>query len=220
MPFSIALNALETAFFMALAAFDTADLILFHAVVTAFLIPFTIFVIVVLMPFQTVVTTDLIAFSTVVIAVLIPFHAVLRKVDIAVTIDTNLFGGNTSLTVAVKEMRPAGLNEEVLARQIDTYEKFKSGIFADFDEIIPTREEVGIVYRNLLSTPASLDRITCTGVSTIGFGKALVSAEALCELKLCSFFDVDGTPVLKVTDKGAKVNLADAPILKSLRGEF
>lgn len=142
------------------------------------------------------------------------------KVDIAVTIDTNLFGGNTSLTVAVKEMRPAGLNEEVLARQIDTYEKFKSGIFADFDEIIPTREEVGIVYRNLLSKPASLDRITCTGVSTIGFGKALVSAEALCELKLCSFFDVDGTPVLKVTDKGAKVNLADAPILKSLRGEF
>ena len=40
-PFSIALNALETAFLIAFAAFDTADLILFHAVVTAFLIAFT-----------------------------------------------------------------------------------------------------------------------------------------------------------------------------------
>ena len=142
------------------------------------------------------------------------------RVDVAVTIDTNIFGGNVSLTVSVKEIRPAGLDEEVLAREIDIYEKFKSGIFADYDEIIPTREEVGVVYRALLAKPANLDRIICGGVSTIGFGKALVSAEALCELKLCSFFDVEGTPVLKVTDKGAKVNLSDAPILKRLRGEF
>ena len=141
-------------------------------------------------------------------------------VDLAVNIDTNLFGGNLSLTVSIKEMRISRADEEKIISDIELYEAFKSGEFADFDDIIPTREEVGIVYKALLSSPASIDKIITSNLLGIGYAKALIAAEALCELKLCTFFDVEGTPTLKVTASGVKVNLSDAQILKRLRGEI
>lgn len=142
------------------------------------------------------------------------------KVDIAVNIDTNVYGGNTSLTVSIREMRKSGIDEERLISEIELYESFKSGLEGDYLEIIPAREEVGRIYKRLLQQPASLDRLVCTHITDTGYAKTLISAEALCELKLCSFFDVEGTPVMKVTNSGIKTNLSDAAILKKLRGEF
>ena len=77
-----------------------------------------------------------------------------------------------------------------------------------------------VVYKFLLKTPASTDRIVAANINSVGYAKALIAAEALCELKLCSVFDNDGIPVIKVTNTGAKVNLGDAAILKKLRGEI
>lgn len=141
------------------------------------------------------------------------------KVDIAVMLDTNTFGGELSLTVSIREMRPCGLDVDALISEIDLYEAFKSGCERNFEALIPTREEVGKVYKGLLAKPASLDKLVCSNLGSIGFAKTLVAAEALCELKICSFFDVEGTPVMKVTS-GAKTNLSDAAILKKLRGEL
>ena len=142
------------------------------------------------------------------------------KIDLAVTVDTNVFGGSLSLTVSVKDIRTSGINEEKLTEDIDLYEQFKSGCFADFEAIIPAREEVGRIYKSLLGAPASLDKLVCANLSGIGYAKTLIAAEALCELKICSFFDVEGTAVMKVTDSVTKTNLADAAILKKLRGEM
>lgn len=142
------------------------------------------------------------------------------KVDIAVNIDTNVYGGNTSLTVSVKEIRRSGIDEDKLISEIDLYEAFKSGIESDYSKIIPDRDEVGQVYRGLLKQPASLDRLVSLHIKDTGYAKTLIAAEALCELRLCSFFDVEGTPVMKVTNSGIKTNLSDAAILKKLRGEF
>ena len=141
------------------------------------------------------------------------------KVDIAVNIDTNIYNGNTSLTVSIKDIRKSGLDEEKVASQIEMYESFKSGINRDYYQIIPTRQEVGEVYKFLLSRPVCLDKLICSHLGGIGYAKTLVCAQALCELKLCSVFDVDGTSIIKVTS-GEKVNLNDAEILKKLKGEF
>ncbi len=143
-----------------------------------------------------------------------------ETVDIAVTVDTNLYGGNLNLTVSVKDIRPSGLNDDELSDNIAIYEDFKSGHNNNYSEIIPTREEIGVVYKFLLKNPASTDRIVTANLSSVGYAKSLIAAQALCELKLCSVFDNDGIPVIKVTNSGAKVNLSDAAILKKLRGEL
>lgn len=142
------------------------------------------------------------------------------RVDLAVTVDTNIYNNTTSLTIAVKDLRKSGLSEEKLTPDIDLYESFKSGLPGDYTDIIPEREEVGRVYKGLLSRPASLDRLICTHIESLGYAKTLIAAEALCELKICSFFDLEGVPVLKVTGSGVKGSLADAAILRKLRGEY
>jgi ethanolamine utilization protein EutS len=141
------------------------------------------------------------------------------RVDLAVNIDTNFYAGNTSLTISVREMRKSGIDEDKLISQIELYESFKSGIDADYSEILPKREEVGAVYKTLIKSPASLDRLLNMHINGIGYAKTLVSAQALCELKICSFFDVEGVQVMKVVNAGEKNALENASILRKLKGE-
>ena len=142
------------------------------------------------------------------------------KVDIAVNIDINVYGGNQNLTVQVKEIRPCGLNEEKLINEIALYEDFKSGVEKEFSKILPTRQEVAVVYKQLLQKGLSLDRLIILNLETLGYAKTLIAAEALCELKICSLFDMEGVRVIKVVNTETKVNLDDAKILKQLRGEY
>ncbi len=139
-------------------------------------------------------------------------------VDIAVTLDINFFGGEQNLSVVIKDIRKSDLNEETLFEQIDLYESFKSGVYRDYSEIIPTRQEVGVVYKQVLSNPIGLERIINANLDNIGYAKALISAEALCQLGIFKFFDYEGEKLLRVEDKTKKVNLSDSDILKRLGG--
>ena len=144
--------------------------------------------------------------------------AVGDTVDIVVTLDINVFGGEQSLSVFIKDIRKSKLDEEILFEQIDLYENFKSGVDSDYTKITPTRQEVGVVYKQILSSPAGLDRVINANIETIGYAKALISAEALCQLGIFKFFDFDGEKLLRVEDKNKKVNLSDCDILKRLGG--
>ena len=145
-------------------------------------------------------------------------YAVGDTVDIAVTLDINTFGGEQSLSVVIKDIRKSNLNEDALFEQIDLYENFKSEIDADYSKIIPTRQEVGVVYKQVLSNPVGLERIINANLDSIGYAKALISAEALCQLGIFKFFDFDGEKLLRVEDKNKKVNLSDSAILRDLGG--
>ena len=139
-------------------------------------------------------------------------------VDIAVTLDSNYFGGEQNLSIVIKDIRKSNLSEDLLFQQIDLYEGFKSGIQGDYTKITPTRQEVGVVYKQILNSPAGLDRIINSNLDGIGYAKALISAEALCQLKVFGFFDFEGEKLLRVEDKNKKVNLSDSQILKRLGG--
>lgn len=141
------------------------------------------------------------------------------KVDLAVTLDVNIYNNMPSLTVSVKDVRLSGVNDEKLAKDIDLYESFKAGEDKDFSAILPEIAEAREVYKTI-SGGCSLDRLVCKNLLSVGYAKAMIVAEALCQLKICSFFDVEGVPVIKITNSGVKVNLNDAPILRKLRGEF
>lgn len=139
-------------------------------------------------------------------------------VDIAVTLGINDFGSEQKLSIVIKDMRKSGLSEDTLFHQIDLYENFKSELQGDYSEILPSRNEVGEVYKQLLKCPAGLDKIVNMNIDSIGFAKALVAAEALCELGLLKSINVDGDKILKVDNAAQKVNLGDAKILKRLGG--
>ena len=66
----------------------------------------------------------------------------------------------------------------------------------------------------------TLDRLVTINLDTIGYAKTLISAEALCQLKICASFEVDGVKTIKVVNSSVKTNLTDAKILKELGGEY
>ncbi len=138
------------------------------------------------------------------------------SVDIAVTVDTNEYNGSVSLTVNIREIRLGNINYEDTLIAADEYECFKSGLSGDYTEITPTREEVGLVYKELLGREMSLDRLVNLMLANIGPAKTLIAAEALCELKICSLYEREGVATVKVVDRNTKVNLADAKILQKL----
>lgn len=138
------------------------------------------------------------------------------KIDIAVSIDTNEFNGTTSLTVCVKEMRVSDIDYDAVLISIDEYESFKSNYGGNYTEITPNRNDVGAVYKELLNHEMNLDKLTNKFIGTLGPAKALIAAEALCELKICSVSDMDGTRIIKVCNKDIRVNLSDAKVLQNL----
>ncbi len=139
-----------------------------------------------------------------------------QTVDIAVTVDSNEYNGTTSLTVHIKEMRAASENPEQILIDMDEYESFKSGLSGDYTEIAPTREETAAVYKEIIHSEKPIAKLMNKLQNTVSPAKVLISAEALCELGICSLYSKEGVPTLKISNSGVKVNLADAAILKKL----
>lgn len=139
-----------------------------------------------------------------------------EQLDIAVTLDVNLYGGEQNLTVNIRDLRKSVMDEEALFADIDLYESFKSGIYKEYSDITPTREEIAAVYKTVLKRPVSLKRLTVTEPN---YAKALIAAEALCELGVLRLVDLDGIPTLKLADNATKVDLSDSQILRRLNGE-
>ena len=140
-----------------------------------------------------------------------------QMLDIAVTVDSNEYNGTTSLTVHIKEMRKASDNFEQILIDMDEYESFKSGLSGDYSELVPTREETAAVYKEVIHTAMPLEKLMNRLQNTVSPAKVLVSAEALCELRVCSLYSNEGVPTLKIANSGQKVNLDDAAILKKLK---
>lgn len=139
------------------------------------------------------------------------------KVDIAVNLDSNEYNGATSLTVNIRDIRPANIDFEAMLIDYDRYECFKCGMDGDYSDIAPNREETATVYKELLKGETSIWKLAYGMAGSIGIAKALISAETLCELKICSLKKVDGVAVIGIVNRDIKVNLNDAPILKRIR---
>ncbi len=137
-------------------------------------------------------------------------------VDIAAGIDKNEYNGSVSLSVSIKEMRYSDTDYESALIDIDEYESFKSRLGGDYSEISPDRQEVGAVYKEIAKRELSLDKLVNVMLGRLSPAKTLISAEALCELKICSLYSNEGISIIKTVNNGLRVNLADAGILREL----
>lgn len=131
--------------------------------------------------------------------------------DAAVTVETNFYAGEYNLSVQIKALRMSGTDDERLFREMDNLELFLSGKSFDINEVFPTRQETGTVYKAIAADPTSAERIKYLLLSNPGYAKTEVSLTVLTELGLIKK-GADG--VLRTT--GAKGDLHNSPTYKKL----
>lgn len=104
--------------------------------------------------------------------------------DLAVSVEENIYKGEIGLSVQIKAIRMNGTNDDELFKSISLWEDFLNGKAGDYNSISPTRQEIGSVYKFLLQGLYSEDRIKYCFINTLGVGKTLASLKVLEELKL------------------------------------
>lgn len=108
------------------------------------------------------------------------------KVDLAVTLDTNLFQGQYTLSVQVKAIRLSGINDEEYFKSKFAYEDYTAFDLLSDNSIFPTRAEVGEIYKLILSSPLNKERLNYLKCSDLGYAKTQIAVKTLCELELVS----------------------------------
>ena len=106
-------------------------------------------------------------------------------IDLAVTLDANLYQGKYNLSVHIKAVKPSGINQEAYFESKQQYDDFVSGNVTDFGAIFPDRSEVGNIYKMITASPISAERLSHIDTG-IGYAKTQIAVKTLCELNLLS----------------------------------
>ncbi len=104
--------------------------------------------------------------------------------DLAVSVEENLYKGELNLSVQIKAIRKNGTNDDELFNSIELWENYLSEKYCDFTSICPNRAEVGEVYKYLLKAPVKEEKIKYEFINSLNVGKILASVKILEELGL------------------------------------
>lgn len=107
-----------------------------------------------------------------------------ETLDLAVTLDKNLYNEVYSLSVQIKALRPSGADDDAVFASLLQYENYLSGGQYEGDQLLPTREQVGEVYKFIAKAPVNPKRVENVFLNTIGFGKTSIAVKTLLELGL------------------------------------
>ncbi|MDF2567848.1 MAG: single-stranded-DNA-specific exonuclease RecJ [Oscillospiraceae bacterium] len=112
-------------------------------------------------------------------------------VDMVASLDINTYNGKESVSIKIKDMRPTGFMESKFFAAKNIYEKIKRGEPIDKklkDRVIPTRDEVGIVYKFLAENKGYAGDIDGTYIqlykSGLNYCKIRVAIDILEEIGL------------------------------------
>jgi single-stranded-DNA-specific exonuclease len=145
-------------------------------------------------------------------------------VDIAVTLDVNVYKNNESLSMILKDIKFSDVEYKDYIDSLRIYESFCSGETVDNNKlksIIPVRNDFALVYRylkqdkNLLNI--SLDIIVHKLSGRVSYGKLKVILEAMNELGLIAIYEDMYKLQIKILEVNSKVNLEEASIIKALK---
>ena len=133
--------------------------------------------------------------------------------DTAVTVDTNLYNGEISLSVQVKALRMSGTDDERLFKEIDSLNNYMSGREFDADLLLPSRAETGVIYKYISATPATEERIKYIHLNTVGYAKTVIALMTLTELGLVI---KDGSGIYKTAGVQTKTELTSSAVYRGL----
>lgn len=104
--------------------------------------------------------------------------------DTAVTVEPKLYKGEYSVSVQLKGIRMSGTDDTRLFREVSEFNAYMSGETVDTELILPTREQVGAVYKKICEKACSAEKLKYAFMNSIGYGKICIAAEVLEELNL------------------------------------
>ena len=105
--------------------------------------------------------------------------------DLAVTLDTNLYQGQYNLSVQVKAVKMSESDQDVYFIAKQQFDDFLSGFDTDYAAVFPNRTEVGTIYKMITASPINAERIKYIDTG-IGYAKTQTAIRTLCELGLVS----------------------------------
>ncbi len=105
--------------------------------------------------------------------------------DLAVTLDTNLYQGQYNLSVQIKAVKMSDTDQDAYFEGKQQFDDFLSDCDTDFAAIFPNRAEVGAIYKMITAAPVNVERLKYIE-SGIGYAKTQVAVQTLCELGLIS----------------------------------
>ena len=144
-------------------------------------------------------------------------------VDLAVTLDVNLYNNNKNLSVIIRDMRFSGFDDDGYISSKEIFESFCRGDSITADQaasITPDRDEFAVVYRYLRANGGyhwSLDTLLYRIGSDFSYGKLRVILECMNELELIRIFEGIYACEIKMCQVEGKVNLNDSLIIQKLR---
>lgn len=152
-----------------------------------------------------------------------------EPVDLMFRLGINEFRGETSLQMTLIDARPTADGEAELEREKQRYAEIEAGgHFARTEDLLPSRDECGAVWRFLRREAALghstfpvrrlLLRLNGQGAGHFNYCKLMWILRIFDELKLCSFREpVPDTLLLSPDGSGGKKDLDSSVLLASLR---
>lgn len=152
-----------------------------------------------------------------------PYHRG-DKVDLVVTLGRNEYRGRVQLSVYIRDIRPAGISDELMERSEQAYDKLLAGkplTSSETDVLTPDRNHFAAVYRYLKANEgvafSAYEYIHAKTFeeTSVPLGKTMVTLRAMRELGLLT---VDKNGHIALPLQTEKVQLTDAPVLQTLQG--
>lgn len=104
--------------------------------------------------------------------------------DVAVNVDSNCYKGEYSVSIMLKAIRMHGMESDDLFKGIFAFKDFSAGFEADYNVLLPTREEVGQIYKFICEKPLMYERLVSIFSSDVGYAKTQIAVKVLTELEL------------------------------------
>ncbi len=136
--------------------------------------------------------------------------------DLAVTLDVNVYNNTESVSVIVRALRKSNIDESAIEKQLTALENFYSNNAerSDVESICPSRDDIAVVFRYLRThNDVLLTALENDLINFLPIGKITVALTALCELKLAEISDGR----VKLLPFEGKVDLDSADILHDLK---
>ena len=135
--------------------------------------------------------------------------------DLAVTVETNVYNGNYSVSVQIKAIRVSSTDDEKLFLDIENYNNFKKRQNYNAFSLAPTRQEVGTVYKFITQKGVLIERVKYNFINTLGYAKTMICIDVLQELGLIKI----NNQICYAVDNETKTNLLNSNTFKILTKE-
>jgi len=133
--------------------------------------------------------------------------------DLAVSVDKNFYKNEYNISVQVKAIRMSGTDDNRLFEDLWLHNDWVAGKEVEYSSLLPTRPEVGEVYKFISKESALPQRVKYIFMNSLGIAKTSVAIKTLEELGLI-VVNPDG--YLRAVNTGEKTNLLNSSTYKEL----